>query len=84
MMLQQVIQHHVKLLGLKMIELYGTGRTFGNTYATTHAFCCRNLALVVIIHKRCAIRANVDTGHAGNTLILVNLRNFRSDVQVRF
>jgi hypothetical protein len=73
MMLQQIIQHHVKLLGLKMIELYGTGRTFGNTYATTHAFRCGNFTLVINIHKRRTIRANMDTGHAGNTLILVNL-----------
>ncbi len=73
MMLQQIIQHHVKLLGLKMIELYRTGRTFGSTYAATHAFRRRNLALVINIHKRRAIGTRVDTGHAGNTLILVNL-----------
>jgi hypothetical protein len=73
MMIQQIIEHHVKLLGLKMIELYGTGRTFGSAYATTHAFRCGNLALVINIRKRRIVGADVDTGHAGNALILVNL-----------
>ena len=83
MVLQQAIQHHVKLLGLKMVELNRTDGTFGSANTAAHTFRRRNLPLVVNVRKGCAVGASVNTGHSGDTLVLINFRDLGADIQMR-
>src|SRR5208283_3486341 len=64
---EQLLDHHLELVGLEMMQLDGAGRAFGGANAAAHALGGFDLPLAVLVAVGRGIRADGDAGHAGDT-----------------
>ena len=80
---EQLLNHHVELVRLEMVQLYGPGGTFRNAYSAAHTFRGLDLSFAVLVAERSRIRAECNAGHTGYALLLVNIRNLCADVELR-
>ena len=80
---EELLDHHLELVGLEMMQLDGAGRTFGGANPAAHALGGFDLALAVLVAVGRGVRTNGHAGHARDALLLVHVGNLGADVELR-